>query len=101
MIKRATLLLTLITASLPSLASPDLIPQSEAQYVQLALIETIQITGDINDSLTSLVDRYLAHKTTDYYSIKDISEDTQANTLTIIVNLYKHENTIQPNQRVV
>ncbi|MGF1887012.1 hypothetical protein L4D13_12805 [Photobacterium profundum] len=101
MIKRVTLLLTLITASLPTLASPDLIPQSEAQYVQLALIETIQITGDINDSLTSLVDRYLAHKTTDYYSIKDISEDTQANTLTIIVNLYKHENTIQPNQRVV
>lgn len=93
MIKRAALFLTLITASLSTLAAPELIPQSEAQHGQLALIETIQITGDINDSLTSLVDRYLAHKSIDYYSIKDISEDTQANTLTIIVNLYKHEHT--------
>lgn len=93
MIKRAALTLALITSSLSTFAAPELIPQSEAQYGQLALIETIQITGNINDSLIRLVNKGLVHKAIDYYSIKDISEDTQANTLTITVNLYKYEHT--------
>jgi hypothetical protein len=95
MIKRVALTLALITSPSSSFATPELIPlhQSEAQYGKLELIETIQITGDINDSLTILVNRYLAHRAIDYYSIKDISEDTQANTLTLIVNLYNHEYT--------
>ena len=50
--------------------------------------ETIEIQGDIEDSLLRLVDKNLQYKDSDFYVIQDISEDTRKDTLTVVVNLY-------------
>lgn len=88
MIKRAILTLLLLGASTSSLASPELLSPSEIQFGQFELIETIEIQGDIEDSLLRLVDKNLQYKKSDFYVIQDISEDTRKDTLTVVVNLY-------------
>ena len=91
MIKRIVLALTLSAFSLSANAAPELISPPEIQYGGFQFIETITITGDINDSLLTLVDKSLMKKEMTYYVIQDISEDTQAETLTVVVNLYNRE----------
>lgn len=70
------------------MASPELISPSELQYGQFELVETVEINGDINDSLLRLVDNFVKDKETDYYVIQDISEDTRKDTLTVVITLY-------------
>ena len=88
MIKRAILTLFLLGSSAASMASPELISPSELQYGQFELVETVEINGDINDSLLRLVDNFVKDKETDYYVIQDISEDTRKDTLTVVITLY-------------
>lgn len=88
MIKRAIFTLFLAGASTCSLASPELISPTEIEYGQFKLIETVEIQGDIDDSLLRLVDMNLKNKDSDFYVIQDISEDTRKDTLTVVVNLY-------------
>ncbi|MCW8328606.1 hypothetical protein MD588_07270 [Photobacterium sp. SDRW27] len=88
MIKRAISILLLLGTSMSAMASPELISPSEIQYGQFELIETVEINGDINDSLLRLVDSSLKNKNNDFYVIQDISEDTRADTLTVVINLY-------------
>jgi len=91
MIKRAIFTLFLLSISTASIASPELISPSEVQYGQFELIETVEIKGDINDSLLRLVDNSLKNKETDFYVIQDISEDTRKDTLTVVINLYNQK----------
>ncbi|GAB3522663.1 hypothetical protein GCM10027342_20530 [Photobacterium alginatilyticum] len=88
MIRHAILTLLLLGASTSSLASPELLSPSEIQFGQFELIETIEIQGDIEDSLLRLVDKNLQYKDSDFYVIQDISEDARKDTLTVVVNLY-------------
>ncbi|OLQ70820.1 hypothetical protein BIT28_15510 [Photobacterium proteolyticum] len=90
MIKRALFTLLLLGASASSLASPELLSPSEVEFGQFELIETIEIQGDIEDSLLRLVDSNLKYKDSDFYVIQDISEDARQDTLTVVVNLYNH-----------
>jgi len=94
MIKHAILTLFLLGASTSSLASPELLSPSEIQFGQFELIETIEIQGDIDDSLLQLVDINLKDKKSDFYVIQDISEDTRKDTLTVVVNLYNQNNNL-------
>ena len=88
MIKRTFLSLFLLAVSTSSLATPELISPSEVQYGQFELIETVEIQGDIDDSLLQLVDLNLKNKDSDFYVIQDIAEDTRKDTLTVVVTLY-------------
>jgi len=98
MIKRAILSLFLLGVSTSSLASPELLSPSEIQFGQFELIETIEIHGDIDDSLLRLVDINLKNKNSDFYVIQDISEDTRKDTLTVVVNLYNQNNNLDLSQ---
>lgn len=98
MIKRALLTLMLIGTSTASMASPELISPSEIQYGRYELVETVEINGDINDSLLALVDNFLKDKENDYYVIQDISEDTRKDTLTVVVTLYNQNPNIMLDQ---
>lgn len=91
MIKRIALALILSTPTLSANAAPELISQPEIQYGGYQFVETITITGNINDSLLTLVDQSLMKKEIKYYVIQNISEDTQAETLTVVINLYNRE----------
>ena len=88
MITRAIAAIALLTASTFSLASPELLVPVEVPNIQLAHVETLVIDGDINDSLQILLNNTLKNKSSDFYVIDDISEDTTNNTLTIVITLY-------------
>ena len=88
MISRTIAAIALLTASTFSFASPELLVPVEVPNTQLAHVETLVIDGDINDSLQMLLNNTLKNKSSDFYVIDDISEDTLNNTLTIVITLY-------------
>ncbi|MGF1701141.1 hypothetical protein L4D09_12655 [Photobacterium makurazakiensis] len=89
MFKLRIIALFLLAASSFVNASPELLLPTEAVNEQFELIETVEVTGDINDSLQRLVDSSLAGKTNEFYVIKDISEDISKDTLTVVIGLYR------------
>ncbi|MGF1734893.1 hypothetical protein [Photobacterium satsumensis] len=88
MISRTLAAIALLTASAFSYASPELLAPIEVHNIQLNAVETLIIDGDINDSLQLLVDNSLKNKSSDFYVIDEISEDTFNNTLTVVITLY-------------
>lgn len=88
MISRTIAALALLTTSVFSYASPELLVPLEVPNTQLDHVETLVIDGDINDSLQLLLDNTLKNKTSDFYVIDEISEDTFNNTLTVVITLY-------------
>ncbi|MGF1682203.1 hypothetical protein [Photobacterium minamisatsumaniensis] len=89
MFKLRIIALFLLATSSFANASPELLLSTEAVSDQFELIETVEITGDINDSLQRLVDASLAGNTSDFYVIKDLSEDISKDTLTVVIGLYR------------
>lgn len=88
MIKQTLTAFSLLALSTVAHATPELLAPTELEYGQFELVETVEITGNINDSLLILVDDSLKHKRSDFYVIEDITEDTSEETLTVTVNLY-------------
>ncbi|MCQ1059749.1 hypothetical protein ACQKPX_21050 [Photobacterium sp. DNB23_23_1] len=88
MISRTIAAIALLTASAFSYASPELLAPIEVHNIQLNAVETLIIDGDINDSLQQLVNNKLKDKSSDFYVIDEISEDTFNNTLTVVITLY-------------
>ncbi|MGR5063989.1 hypothetical protein [Photobacterium sp. DNB22_13_2] len=88
MVSRTLAAIALLTASAFSFATPELLVPIEVQNIQLNAVETLTIDGDINDSLQLLVDSSLKNKSSDFYVIDEISEDTFNNTLTVVITLY-------------
>ncbi|PSW20594.1 hypothetical protein C9I98_07010 [Photobacterium sanctipauli] len=89
MFKQSFFALSLFAVSAFANATPELLLSSEIISNQLEFIETVEITGDIDDSLQRLVNTSISKKSGDFYVIKDISEDISKETLTVVINLYK------------
>lgn len=88
MIQRALFSLILLCLCAQANASPELLAPSEVQHGPFQYIETIEVHGDIDDSVLRLIHATLKNKQSDFYVIQDISEDTRADTLTVVINLY-------------
>ncbi|UTV29791.1 hypothetical protein [Photobacterium atrarenae] len=88
MIKRALFSLIFLCIAAHSHASPELLAPSEVQYGPFQYIETIEVHGNIEDSVLRLIQATLENKQSDFYVIQDISEDTRHDTLTVVINLY-------------
>ncbi|GAB6260586.1 hypothetical protein L4174_018100 [Photobacterium sp. CCB-ST2H9] len=78
----------LLSASGSALANPELLAPDEANHGYFQLVETIEVKGDIDDSIAQLVKKSLKNKTGQFYTIDTIKEDTQKETLTLVIKLY-------------
>ncbi|UXI04365.1 hypothetical protein [Photobacterium sp. TY1-4] len=88
MIKRALFSLILLGMAARSHATPELLVPSEVQCGPFQYIETIEVHGDIEDSVLRLIHATLENKDSDFYVIQNISEDTRDDSLTVVINLY-------------
>ncbi|GAL02414.1 hypothetical protein JCM19237_5307 [Photobacterium aphoticum] len=88
MIKKSLAALSLFAFSTLAQASPELLAPTEVDNGTYELIETLEIQGDINDSLKHLVTTNIKNNHSEYYVISDISEDTSQNTLTVVLRFY-------------
>ncbi|ELR64244.1 hypothetical protein C942_02826 [Photobacterium marinum] len=90
MFKRAIFTTLILALSANAFALPKEISPSKLQNGKYKLVETITINGDIDDNFHRLINRSIKNKKSDYYVIQDLSENTFNDTLTVVVDLYKH-----------
>ncbi|KDM90787.1 hypothetical protein [Photobacterium galatheae] len=88
MFQRIILSAILLSASSSVFAKPELLAPDEASHGYFQLVETIEVKGDIDDSIAQLVKKSLKNKPGQFYTIDTIKEDTQKETLTLVIKLY-------------
>ncbi|MBD8514247.1 hypothetical protein L6J37_10390 [Photobacterium sp. WH77] len=88
MFKRIVFSAIILTASTTAFANPELLSPDEADLGHFQLIETIEIKGDIDDSIAQLIDKSLENKNGQFYAIDTIKEDIKQETLTLVIKLY-------------
>ncbi|NAW64109.1 hypothetical protein [Photobacterium halotolerans] len=98
MFKRIVFSAIILTASISAFANPELLSPDEANHGNFQLIETIEIKGDIDDSIAQLIDKSLKNKNGQYYAIDTIREDISQETLTLVIKLYNEPASMMKDQ---
>ncbi|QUJ69271.1 hypothetical protein KDD30_21090 (plasmid) [Photobacterium sp. GJ3] len=98
MFKRIVFSATLLLSSCAVLANPELLSPEEANYGNFQLVETIEVKGDIDDSIAQLIRKSLRNRQGQFYAIDTIREDIRNETLTLVIKLYNEPMVLSNDQ---